>query len=99
MRWRRLSARLAEIKPACPQWSNPFGLVRVLVFCLREPCGEDGGEIRLHHAKAQAHTLVGFAEGNGGVGFEEFVAGVNLDDDIFAGRQGIGRFDITAAGA
>jgi hypothetical protein len=73
--------------------------VRVLVLGLCQPGVEDGREIRLHDAETQPHALVRFAEGHGGLGFQEFVVGVNLDHDVLARRQGIGRLHVTASGA
>jgi hypothetical protein len=45
--------------------------------------------------RSEAHA-VGLGEGDSSVGFEEFVVGVDLDRKIFAWRDGIGGFEVTA---
>ncbi len=43
--------------------------------------------------------MIGFEEGYRGVSFEEVGVGVNLDEDVGAGRERVGGFDVAAAGA
>ena len=67
-------------------------------FDLGEPLGEDGGEVGLHDTEGEAHAMAWLEEGNGGVGFEEVGVGVDLDEDVGAGRERVGGLDIAAAG-